>query len=632
MKKVKILFVLLIMLATPALASAATSWIGINIIGNLNTSSDWWVNSANWDNGLPNSSLGAMDAVNNNGSWIFINPGDSASVRNFSLGGLVGQSGKLKMLGGTLNIDIHESVGLNGTGIFTQTGGTHNVAANLGIGRNADSEGTYNLSGMSTLTATSVLVGDIGTGTFTHTGGLHDITNYLYIGRKAVSNGSYELSGTGILKTGKEHIGKSGKGTFVQSGGSNTITDGLYLGFSAVGEGTYDLSAGTLEADRERIGHFGKGTFTQTGGSNTITGDLRLGNFNSDSDGSYELSGTGTLSANKEYIGDEGIGTFTQSGGTNTVTTDLYVGNLFYSNGSYELSDGALSAAREVIAYKGTGTFTQSGGTNTVTDTLTVSALHGTGTYDLSGGTLTVQNLLGTGEIINKNTFNYSGGTLDVDTFTNNDNFNISGPGTRTVNGNVVNNDGGIVKTTDTTAVFTGTFTNHGGYISDPSDNYFVDLIISSTGYLQGGVGDNWFVEGDFTNESTQSALWDTGDAYLGFIGGGAHTMELGGLAGGLDFAWGTMELLGGGSLSLIGTEMYVRELILGVGTSLDLGGATLYYTGLTDLGGSYFNGTLSYFDMGGASRPVVTPEPSTYLLLGSGITGLIVWRRKRKA
>jgi len=33
----------------------------------------------------------------------------------------------------------------------------------------------------------------------------------------------------------------------------------------------------------------------------------------------------------------------------------------------------------------------------------------------------------------------------------------------------------------------------------------------------------------------------------------------------------------------------------------------------------------------GDVAPPVVTPEPSTYLLLGSGITALIFWRRKRK-
>ena len=41
--------------------------------------------------------------------------------------------------------------------------------------------------------------------------------------------------------------------------------------------------------------------------------------------------------------------------------------------------------------------------------------------------------------------------------------------------------------TVNTNAVFTGTFVNAGVYDSDPSNNYFNNLIIETTGYLHGG-------------------------------------------------------------------------------------------------------------------------------------------------
>src|SRR6185436_7658318 len=60
--------------------------------------------------------------------------------------------------------------------------------------------------------------------------------------------------------------------------------------------------------------------------------------------------------------------------------------------------------------------------------------------------------------------------------------------------GAVTNN--GIFKITDTTVTFSGTYTENGTFISDPSDTYLMDVFMNSPGSWNGGVGDRWFVKG----------------------------------------------------------------------------------------------------------------------------------------
>lgn len=292
---------------------------------------------------------------------------------------------------------------------------------------------------------------------------------------------------------------------------------------------------------------------------------------------------------------------------------------------------GSLSASNEYIGYNGTGTFTQSGGTNTITNSLAIALSAGsTGTYNLSGGTLTA------GSIVNNGTFNQSGATTVTASVTNTGSYNISGAGGNTIAGNFTNT--GTVKTTGTTAVFTGIFTNTGAYISDPSSNYFTDLTVGTTGYLVGGVGDNFFISNDFINNSTQNALWNTVNAYLGFTTGvdAFHDFyyltaaDYGASPTGFsnNLAWDTLFLDAGNILNFYGSAFYVDNLVLGSGSYLNLNGIRLYYNTLTDYGA-----TIEFLNNGSliqiASAQV--PEPSTLLLLGSGLAGLTVLRKRLK-
>ncbi|MBI5193686.1 MAG: hypothetical protein HZA08_09635 [Nitrospirae bacterium] len=254
------------------------------------------------------------------------------------------------------------------------------------------------------------------------------------------------------------------------------------------------------------------GTFYQYGGTNNVK-NLFLG-YDSGSNGTYNLN-SGNLTAESEDIGLSGTGTFTQTGGTNTASWESIGGN----------------------PNKGIGTYTQTGGTNSVAQKIYIGNYYYPSlndTYNLSGGTLT------TVFFENYGTFNYSGGTLNTGVI-NGAHFNMSGSGTRTVNGNFSNVPRGTVKTTGTTAEFTDTFINNGGFISDTSDNYFHDLTIYQDGYLVGGAYDRFFVSNNYLNYSNQPALWDTAIAYLAFTGTGTHKFYPGDMAVGR-FAWGTLD------------------------------------------------------------------------------------------
>lgn len=72
---------------------------------------------------------------------------------------------------------------------------------------------------------------------------------------------------------------------------------------------------------------------------------------------------------------------------------------------------------------------------------------------------------------------------------------------------------------TNTTAVYKGTFVNHGTYNSDPSTNVFeAGLTVGATGVLTGGSGDVFEIRGSFLNGSTDAAGWNTDDASLRLV------------------------------------------------------------------------------------------------------------------
>ena len=334
------------------------------------------------------------------------------------------QGGGAYTLSGTGAISAPtEWVSYNGTGAFTQTGGTNMVANYFAVGYGA--YGTYGLSGGLLTVSIEQLGSEGANGVFTQTGGTHSVSSYLYIGYSGP--GSYYLTGGtsgggGLLSAQTEYLGISnGGGYFSQSAGTNSASF-LYAGYSG-GSGEYVLSgSGMLSAAYEYFGYNSNytGAFYQSGGTNTVAFYLCLGN-NFGDNGAYNLSG-GSLTVSSvalngaEYIGYDGNGVFTQSGGTHTVPVPLYLGYNADGNGTYNLNSGSLSAASEYVGYSGSGTFTQTGGTHTVGTAspnfsfLFVGENNGSsGTYNLGGGSLWCggQELVGD---YGNGTFSQSGG------------------------------------------------------------------------------------------------------------------------------------------------------------------------------------------------------------------------------
>ena len=180
----------------------------------------------------------------------------------------------------------------------------------------------------------------------------------------------------------------------------------------------------------------------------------------------------------------------------------------------------------------------------------------------------------------------------------------------------------GTFKTTDTTVIFHSTYTELGRYVSDPSTNFFTDLVIGTGGTLTGGVGDKFVVSGNFFNGSLQNTTWATGSAELDFSGGATpHSVSLAGVDHGPNFAgyvnnfaWGIVRVASGQSLVLsdgnatAGGALYVQQLLLGGGVaqiaSIAGNGYNLYYKPF-DAANAYLGGNTYPLTGGGAIIPV---------------------------
>ena len=395
--------VAVLLVAVASQAQGDSSW---------SVSSGTWSTAANWNGGLPTSSVNAY--ISNGGTATIMSSG--AVCENLYLGSPnSASSGTILMLGGSLSATDSEFVGNLGTGTFIQSGGTNYLSNSsdssgegLCLGYSSSSNGVYNLSGLGMISATDVgeYVGYSGTGTFTQSGGINSISNEndfdnvgLFTRLQLGFQRQLQPQRLGMLFCRRlEYVGYSGTGTFIQSGGTNNLGDAFTSATTRV------PAAATTSAARDRSppptstwAVPARARLPSRAGRTTcqVHGGLYLG-YNSGSSGSYNLSGSGVLSAANEYVGYSGTGTLTQSGGTNNVSSagGLYLGYNLGSSGSYSLSgSGVLSANLEYVGSSGMGTFNQTGGSNSVSF-LSIGNL---GSYQFSGGTLQVNALANQG-------------------------------------------------------------------------------------------------------------------------------------------------------------------------------------------------------------------------------------------
>jgi hypothetical protein len=232
--------------------------------------------------------------------------------------------GLYDLRGGDINVAGNMGVGhALGSAEFRQTGGSVRVndpEFGLYVGGEGDTTGTYGLEGGTLDVAANVRIGTNGTGSFTQSGGTHTVgiaidgltvePGTLILGEQAGSSGRYDLTGGVLdLNSGDLIVGNSGAGEFFQdnSTGQSTVGAGtVTIGANGGGTGTYkmedtgaDRGLG-LFAENLVVGRDGVGTFNLIGGYVNVWGATKISIFNfTDPAGTIDQSGgtfeTGSL-------------------------------------------------------------------------------------------------------------------------------------------------------------------------------------------------------------------------------------------------------------------------------------------------------------------------------------------------
>lgn len=388
--------------------------------------------------------------------------GSLSASDHFSVGNLTGANGTYTLSGNGILFAYYGDIGFQGTGIFNQTGGTNSINSGLYLGGTFDGAGgmgTYLLSGTGTLAVGgNEYVGYNGTGFFSQSGGTNTISGELDLGNNPSSTGNYTLNG-GTLAASAVYVGGSSGGTgaltvsgtgvlnvtgvleIYNNSGSSIIFNGGTINTGALNlSGNFALfnwSAGTLNltnpsfnaiidtavnggnltssitlrtgqelavAGSEDVGNFGTGVFNQAGGTNIVAGELGLGYY-SGSTGLYTLSG-GSLAAANIFVGGSGgglggVGNLIVNGPSASLSASGTI--TIYKTGSASISAGTISAA--VLNLAGS-TFTQSGGS------ASFAQIAGTGAIAVTGGKMTLQVGGGSSQV---NNLSISGlGMLDI--------------------------------------------------------------------------------------------------------------------------------------------------------------------------------------------------------------------------
>jgi len=390
-----------------------------------------------------------------NDSWLntYHQTGGRANVSSeLQIGVYLGSRGEYWLDGSDLTVVLEPyqvSVGLEGAGLITHTGGHHNVLTELRIATGGG-EGTYNLSG-GRLDSPTTIVGLDGTAVFNQNGGTHDTGN-LRVGAGSATAAQYNLSGVSLLMTSWFRVGDGSEGLVTKTGGSAHVAWDLCLGNADSDTGGYDQSGGATYIGRNlNVGHADNsiGNLIQSGGSMNVDGDARIARgassiaacelgdgpapgitqhvfgdlhigYGHDSDATYHIKGKvlrvgedwthgGELTVEGTvFIGGNGAGRMQIDGGGKLIAGGIVTVGSPTDAGTLELDGGEIEGVGSLVITGGTGTLSGRGG-------ITVPVVNN---HEIRSSYMTFNaNVSGTGELLLEEALDtanfYSSATFD---------------------------------------------------------------------------------------------------------------------------------------------------------------------------------------------------------------------------
>jgi fibronectin-binding autotransporter adhesin len=548
------------------------------------------------------------------------------------IGNVAGQTGRLTLLNGNLNVDT--------------------AGDNVEIGEVDGATGFFTVGNMGRLGTAAlrpdIIVANSGTGTFTIQSNAAVMANTLSLGSAIGSAGTMSIAGPqaslSVDGTGNVIVGNSGNGTMTVSAGATTTALATFIGIGSGSAGTLTVTgAGSqwVQSAGIKIADEGVGTLNiQSGASfsnQTLTMGERVGSL-----GTVNVTGAGS-----NWI-ISSVGTVGQSGR----------GNIVVSSGGHVTSASAMSLGQNVGS-EGEITVTGAGSRLNLNFNLGVG-FSGVGSLSvLSGGAVNVtgtvelsRNLTGQGMV----TISGAGSTLTADAIflggsatsgsTALATMNIEGGGvvqngaeTKIYAGSTLNLNGGFI--------YTGRFTRLGDFnfsdglleVTSDFDNGTTPRQLVIDGSTPGALPTLTLSRFGFMSDLTTLTVGHTHRAALNILTG--RNINLGGNNISLGFnptGDGSITLNGNGSalttsgtiavggngispggtgLLTIGSGSTVNAGMLNLfaGGTINLNGGTLSVGTLTDLGGAFnwSSGALEFSNTASISTPLLD------MILGPG-------------
>jgi len=314
-----------------------------------------WLGASNWTLGIPSRLKAAR--IDNMGTAIL---DDDGAAKYLQLGFTATGQGILNL---TTNADLQvqcgADIGADGSGILSQSGGRFSIlAGDLCLGYGYTGLGSYFMNDGVLCTEEGTMLGREGQGAFFQSAGTHRTSHGpVILGRLPGSYGAYSLNGGSVMAACGEVIGWSGEGDFHQYAGTNTAGGTLYLAYDTNATASYYLYDGRLNASKEVVGSGGLATFLQYGGKNDVCGDLDVAAAASPNSSSYSIYSGSLVVDGSETIGSGGNASFYQGGGSQQIGCTLAVGELKDSSGWLGLGGGSVQTRKlSVGAARGSGT------------------------------------------------------------------------------------------------------------------------------------------------------------------------------------------------------------------------------------------------------------------------------------